>query len=696
MADKALGGLRLHGFAGALALLALLAGCGSGSEGTPFDRDGSGVPGTGVGVFVEDTAQRRVAGAKVYLIPAEDVDTSPMTGADILDGSAEDRDEPLEDALRRAGASYPQATTSDQGYAVIDPVPPGQYFFFVVPDDEEHLAGGSICRLSVSFTTFVGTTRTILLSSRPPESATYVGSTTCVSCHSSYVAFREHAHRLGFATPGRFATLQDPARYPTYTGGWANFLNSATYTGGTPVYYFNYDASRGFDKFETSLTDPGAPTVLRAWLWRDTTDGNKFKVTLENVANGGDPRSPWTLEVPLSYGGAVYKQRLLVAVPGRKGHYPFMQWQPDGDDDRWDRTRRVYRDYHMDWFWDAGTQTLQDPPTTSTFEGNCTGCHSTGFQRFQDDDTGEWLSTAVNDNGGAFDLDDDGTPNEINVGCEVCHGPGSSHVLWAGEPQNAGVQARYIVTPQNLSPGRRVMLCGRCHDRPKGNSTFVTDEPLNAMGFMPPAGISRHDYIQEFTTRAGPALSNYWSDEVHSKSHRQQASDLLKSPMYRNDRILTVCSDCHDSHGRAPWRNQLDWDPDDADSLLCRNCHIVDLAAHTLEKVGWNHEPIAGISCTICHQYQVTKSGAGEEGLTKGTPTGGPGDEDRIYWVNDIGAHHFVGVPRKTHPDVVGERPSDAMPIPYTNSCGPCHQVNSIPTPPPGGGAPLRAPPEED
>ena len=29
------------------------------------------------------------------------------------------------------------------------------------------------------------------------------------------------------------------------------------------------------------------------------------------------------------------------------------------------------------------------------------------------------------------DIDGDGKPNELNLGCEACHGPGSDHVLWA-------------------------------------------------------------------------------------------------------------------------------------------------------------------------------------------------------------------------------------------------------------------------
>jgi hypothetical protein len=42
-------------------------------------------------------------------------------------------------------------------------------------------------------------------------------------------------------------------------------------------------------------------------------------------------------------------------------------------------------------------------------------------------------------------------------------------------------------------------------------------------------------------------------------------------------------------------------------------------------------------------------------------------------------------VPRKTHPDVAGEVPAAAMPIPYTNSCGQgCHNAALLPFLKPG------------
>ena len=154
----------------------------------------------------------------------------------------------------------------------------------------------------------------------------------------------------------------------------------------------------------------------------------------------------------MTYGGALFRQHNLVKVPGRKGIYPLLQWQSEGDEARFDRTRKVFRDYHLDHFWNNATLTLKDPPINSNFDANCTACHATGFQRYQDPMTGEWLTDAVDEVSGEYDLNHDGTPDEINMGCESCHGPGSDHVTWAADPANAGMQKRFIVNPAHLGP----------------------------------------------------------------------------------------------------------------------------------------------------------------------------------------------------------------------------------------------------
>ena len=101
------------------------------------------------------------------------------------------------------------------------------------------------------------------------------------------------------------------------------------------------------------------------------------------------------------------------------------------------------------------------PVNTNTVQTMCAGCHLTGWERYQDKATGQYLVRAVNDPAGDMNIDDDPELDEINVGCESCHGPGSEHVANAG-------RSRFIVNPKYLSAERSSVVCGRCHDRRQG------------------------------------------------------------------------------------------------------------------------------------------------------------------------------------------------------------------------------------
>jgi hypothetical protein len=53
------------------------------------------------------------------------------------------------------------------------------------------------------------------------------------------------------------------------------------------------------------------------------------------------------------------------------------------------------------------------------------------------------------------------------------------------------------------------------------------------------------------------------------------------------------------------------------------------------------------------------------------------GKDGKNYWRNDISSHLF-DVPRKDNPAVKGVEPGKAMPIPYTNACGTCHDATNL------------------
>ena len=69
-----------------------------------------------------------VSGATVYLVPADMIDLTPITASGVLAGTTEGFDEPLEDLIASAGASFTQSTTDVDGAYQIDVVPDGRFY----------------------------------------------------------------------------------------------------------------------------------------------------------------------------------------------------------------------------------------------------------------------------------------------------------------------------------------------------------------------------------------------------------------------------------------------------------------------------------------------------------------------------------------------------------------------------------------
>lgn len=661
---------RTNTFLLTLTACVLGAGCFSNSKSnTETEPESSAFAGT-----VVDGADNLVAGATVYLIPNTAIDTTEITSEDIRSGSAEDRDEPLEDAVAAGGTTFTQAVTDSAGAFEFDEVPDGEFFVYVEPAGTEYIPGGSWCRDSVDASGLrTNLDATILISSSPSTAATYVGMTSCLVCHPDEDTEKGAAHRLGFTVPNKLSSLQDDNEHPDVFEGNGYFKLGTSYLDGFKVYLHDPDFSRGFDDFQTSITDPaltGGVVYAILWLWKDASE--KYYITIENIINTGDTMSPATREVKLNYGGPVYKQRYMIEWPGLNGLYPILQFQPAGDEDKFDRTRKQFRDYHFDFFWDKTLNEIKTPDVTKNINRNCLGCHATGYTQFVDSGTGEVLCDSLEDPGGEYDIDGDGTINDLNIGCETCHGPGSEHV--------AANKARFILAPENITPSREVMLCDRCHDRLIGNGPNThNDVPMNPDGLFPPAGISRAEYLASFVETKGPTASQNWPDDIHAKSHHQHVPDYLKAGHYRNSSHLMSCSQCHNTHAGTGNEHYLREDPNDPDQPMCLTCHqdyIGTSADHTTEILGVAHAK--GIAtCVDCHMIKTAKTGSGDYGFLLDNPTGTSTDPFITYFENDITSHVF-DVPRKTNVGVKGVTPGSAMPIPYTNSCGTCHDPSKL------------------
>jgi predicted CXXCH cytochrome family protein len=271
---------------------------------------------------------------------------------------------------------------------------------------------------------------------------------------------------------------------------------------------------------------------------------------------------------------------------------------------------------------------------------------------------------------GDFDYDGDGVAEELNVGCETCHGPGSAH--W-----EQGGRGKHIVALNLLTPEREAMVCGQCHSRPAGK--LGTDSPVDAAGRMMVAGTSRNDFLKNNAGGGAPAKldaapGDLWGDGAvnasgldHSKAHHQQYTDFIKSKLYKNASVLMTCSGCHDPHRKTESARQLRKDPND-NVQLCGQCHgltaanaAANLEAHVDEKlpgVGALHAGI-GANCVDCHMPKTAQTGAAQPTLV------GASSGTQYTW-SDVTSHAF-DMPRKA------VSVATRMPTAYTNPCGACH-----------------------
>ncbi len=245
----------------------------------------------------------------------------------------------------------------------------------------------------------------------------------------------------------------------------------------------------------------------------------------------------------------------------------------------------------------------------------CSECHSTNLRKNFDASTDTFHTTW----------------SEIDVSCEACHGPGSSHVAWAKKqgdwkaldatrglavalderkgatwtPAGDTGNAKRSV-PRKTS--REIDTCARCHAR----ASRLSDD--YAYGKSP--------FDSHRLARLDDGL--YWNDG-QMRDEVYNWGSFVQSRMYAAG---VTCSDCHDPHSlklRA------------AGNAVCAQCHAparFDAPAHTHHKEG-----SAGGSCAACHMPTTT------------------------YMVVDPRHDHSMRIPR---PDV-----SARLGMP--NACNNCH-----------------------
>ncbi len=321
-----------------------------------------------------------------------------------------------------------------------------------------------------------------------------------------------------------------------------------------------------------------------------------------------------TFQITYTFG--VYPlQQYLIPFPGGRLQCLNIAW--DDRNGSWYRLPPYEVEGPTDWLhWTRGGQ---------TWNGMCAECHSTRVIKGFDIDTESYQTSW----------------QEIDVGCEACHGPGSNHVNWADHPAMARPAVENFnlaVSTNNLTTKDQIAICAPCHSRrfQLGNNSHDQGELLDK---MVPSLLEEGLYYPD-----GQIL-----EEVYVYG------SFTQSKMYQNG---VRCSDCHDVHSLALHKK---------DNELCLQCHraeTYDSISHHFHKREHEGKPSEGYLCVKCHMPGRTYMGIDyrpdhslripRPDLSRkiGTPnscsTRGCHDDKDLEWINS-NYSKWYGQARKPH-----------------------------------------------
>ncbi len=276
-----------------------------------------------------------------------------------------------------------------------------------------------------------------------------------------------------------------------------------------------------------------------------------------------------------------------------------------------------------DWYDGNGAPRFDDELTVVdeidpaiSFDLHCIGCHSTGLDVQFSAEAGQYLTGY----------------QELNIGCETCHGPGQAHVDSAGNPD-------LILNPADLLDGTAAgmaaagLVCGRCHVRGVGTVPVDGLEPtlypwLVGSGTFPPGNTNLDDY---YTATTDP--DDYWrhkdnpmgffptpddpSDDtvLAAREGEMQVLDLENGVHASGKQLDATCFKCHDPHARRQQHQVRDVVIDDGvtytgvsqfNNGLCLTCHqgdgdFQDITPSDVQGITDSSAPDAVVSGVIDH-----------------------------------------------------------------------------------------------
>lgn len=309
----------------------------------------------------------------------------------------------------------------------------------------------------------------------------------------------------------------------------------------------------------------------------------------------------------------------------------------------------------------------------------CNGCHTTGFDPAT-------LMFA-----------------EFGIGCEACHGPGSTHVQNKRKKTETPCKSCHSneVPEKTIDIVRSVSssVCGQCHNRgqnaPKDGihgaifsfpvNFFPGDDLTSAYVTMTP----KQDKKSEFFWGNGIAKNRHlefgdWSKSKHANAVKNLKDEYDKDgdrgeltdeclychstdyrhadkddkPTLDTAKYGITCVACHEPHGRDKML------PHAGDGVTqCAGCHV-DSMSHNSAKSGKPHYPCptATVTCADCHMPRIVTTGgflsirnhgfkivtplvAQKNKMPSSCQNGGCHEDKSIEWALDAYQQHYPEKP---------------------------------------------------
>jgi len=561
----------------------------------------------------------------------------------------------------------------------------------------------------------------LVLSGRPSDSATYVGSGLCFYCHADAVGeWQASAHRLALTRsldrvdvtgwPAAPSNCDAPVTFDTGMTGTDPAVSPSTVQN-RELYLVRWAAGCGtaepefamaFDTNQDGSIDAGDTVIpVTGSIGGVATDAGQ-------CGNGGilPPGTPCAAN--LGGGGATdtvgwWQQEYLTAIGG-SAKPAWVSWDTSGTP-----TDALV----MPLAWNQRAQQWVPAPDYNTSQGGawsiaCAGCHETG------------LTLAADSNGFVTQY----SAVDRELGCEKCHGPASDHI--------ATFDPQYIVSPRYLTAQAAREVCAQCHSQgvssvsPAGVYAFAWNDQATLGGgnFIP--GVHQ---LSDFMS--GPSFGDpnfYWPAGFPSTDHLT-ATDLSSSAHVSNAYFKVTCGDCHPGHGLTGGPtdfartdvtgDQYDFQGNDAalrDDVVCLACHagqdpftyvaLSDAAAYHLSQGGTVLKNGAALTVSASDQATsaslvattVTAHMVGTAGCTapfdptasSGLPTGRcstchmaktaftgtyfsglDANGNIANVIGDVSAHTFaVATPAESQATVAAATSWDGV---MPNGCGACH-----------------------